>query len=137
MSDGHASETPPPSTDGDDLRPLFDDPRVLAWFDEHAMGLRRDAEGQRILYATLVVGFVIGLLAYVAGYLLRSAAPTEPLALLADLSYTFGYALWTGVVIVVFVQLFPEAKRRQYERALAAYEAIRRDTAQAEDDGGT
>jgi hypothetical protein len=40
-----------------------------------------------------------------------------------DLIYTFGWALWTGAVVVVFVQIWPEAKRRQYKRALDAYEA--------------
>ena len=99
--------------------------------------MRRDASGPRILYTTLVVGFVVGLIAYVVGYLLRSTTPTEPLGLLADLFYTFGLALWTGVVIAVFVQIYPEAKRRQYVRWLDAYEAIRRDTARQKDDGGT
>ena len=27
-----------------------------------------------------------------------------------------GLALWTGVVVVVFVEIWPEAKRRQYKR---------------------
>jgi hypothetical protein len=44
----------------------------------------------------------------------------------ADLLYALGYALWTGVVVVVFVQVFPEAKRRQLKGALDAYEAAGR-----------
>jgi hypothetical protein len=47
---------------------------------------------------------------------------TEPLLLVADLLYQLGQALWTGVVVVVFVQIWPEAKRRQYKQALDAYE---------------
>ena len=56
---------------------------------------------------------------------------TEPLGLVADLFYALGYALWTGVVVVVFVQVFPEAKRRQFKQALAAYEAAQRDEVRA------
>ena len=47
----------------------------------------------------------------------------EPLGLIADLLYALGFALWTGVVVAVFVQIIPEAKRRQYKEALDAYEA--------------
>jgi hypothetical protein len=43
--------------------------------------------------------------------------------LIGDLIYTLGWALWTGVVIVVFVQIWPEIKRRQFKQALDAYEA--------------
>jgi hypothetical protein len=56
---------------------------------------------------------------------------TEPLGLVADLFYALGYALWTGVVVVVFVQVFPEAKRRQFKQALAAYAAAQRDEVRA------
>jgi hypothetical protein len=48
---------------------------------------------------------------------------TEPLMLLADLLYALGWALWTGVILVMFVQIWPEAKMRQYKQALDAYEA--------------
>jgi hypothetical protein len=64
--------------------------------------------------------------AYVAGYLLRSTSPTEPVGLLADLVYTFGFALWTAAVVVVLIEVIPEVKRRQIRRSLEAYEAIRR-----------
>jgi hypothetical protein len=55
----------------------------------------------------------MGLAAHVGGYLLRSWVTTEPLLLVADLVYALGWALWTGVVVVVFVHVVPEAKRRQ------------------------
>ena len=80
---------------------------------------------------SLGIGFVIGLAAHVGGYLLRSSATTEPLGLVADLLYALGWALWTGVVVVVFVQILPEAKRRQIKRGLDAYEAALRDQARA------
>jgi hypothetical protein len=41
----------------------------------------------------------------------------------ADLLYALGAALWTGVVVALFVQLLPEWKRRQIGRYLDAYEA--------------
>jgi hypothetical protein len=105
----------------------MDDPNVLDWFDAHVADIRRNAYGPRILYSSLMAGLVLGLLAYVAGYLLRSTVPTEPLGLLADLLYAFGLALWTGVVIVVLVEVYPDVKRRQFREALDAYEAMRRD----------
>ena len=59
---------------------------------------------------------------------------TELPGLAADLFYALGYALWTGVVVVVFVQIIPEAKRRQFKQALDAYEAAQRDEARAGSD---
>jgi hypothetical protein len=73
----------------------------------------------------------VGLAAYVGGYLIKSSTTTEPLGLVGDLIYTLGYALWTGVVVVVFLQIFPEAKRRQFKWALDAYEATLREEAGA------
>ncbi len=113
----------------DELDTLLKDPSAQAWFEQHRQGLRQEAYGQRILYEILAATFVVGLVAYVAGYLLRSVATTEPFGLLADLLYTFGFALWTAAVVVVLVEVLPEAKRRQIRRALEAYEAARRDQA--------
>jgi putative copper export protein len=93
--------------------------------DEHMGELRRSAYGQRLLYQSLVVGFVLGLAARVGGYLLRPSPPTEPLGLVADLLYALGYALWTGVVVALFVQVLPEVKRRQFKATLEDYEAAR------------
>jgi hypothetical protein len=75
-----------------------------------------------ILNWILAIGFAVGLVAHAAGYLLKTTTPAEPAGPLADLLYTLGWALWTGAVVAVFVQVFPEWKRRQIERALAAYE---------------
>ncbi len=111
------------------LDPRLNDPRVRAWFDEHAAEMRSYAYGQRVLYEYLAIAIVLGLVAHSAGYLLRAAATTDLLGLLADLLYTLGFALWTGAVIVVFIQLLPQAKRRQVRRALEAYEAAERDNA--------
>ncbi len=96
---------------------------VLGWVGENLTLVRRSAFGQRILYWSLGFGFVVGLVAHVGGFLLKSSATTEPLLLVADLLYALGWALWTGVVVVVFVQIYPETKKRQFKQVLEAYEA--------------
>jgi len=57
---------------------------TLAWVGEHLPQVRRSISGQRLLYWSLGIGFVVGLAAHVGGYLLRSSATTEPLGLVAD-----------------------------------------------------
>jgi hypothetical protein len=113
------------------IPPMFADERVLTWMEEHSTELRQSASGQRILYTSLVISFVVGLAAHVSGYVLLSSAPSGLLGLLADLLHALGWSLWTGVVVALFVQIIPEVKRRQIRRALDAYEALRRERAQA------
>ncbi|HEV2458585.1 MAG TPA: hypothetical protein VGS80_09485 [Ktedonobacterales bacterium] len=79
----------------------------------------------------LLLGFVLGLAAYVGGYALKASATTEPFKLVADLLYALGWALWTGVVVALFVEIIPQAKQRQIKRALDAYEAVLREKVQA------
>jgi hypothetical protein len=101
---------------------------MLDWVAEHLPEVRRSAYGQRSLYWALGLGLVVGLAVYVGGYALRSSVTTEPLGFVADLIYTLGYALWTGVVVVLFLQVIPELKRRGYKQLLDAYEgALRRE----------
>src|SRR5262245_20851842 len=125
-----AKDAPPASTD-EELDPWVRDPLVLAWAGEHLTELRRSVSEQQVLRTSLGIGFLVGLAAHVGGYLLRSSATTEPLGLVADLLYTLGWALWTGVVVVVFFQVIPEAKTRQIKRALDAFEAALREQARA------
>ena len=106
---------------------------LLTWVGENLPKARRSAFQQRFLYWSLGIALVVGLAAHVGGYVLRSSVTTEPLGLLADLLYALGYALWTGVVVAVFVQVFPEAKRRQFKAVLEAYEAAQRDQAPGDD----
>ena len=130
-----AKDDPHPFTDK--ARALgieVDDPRAVAWMERHLPEFRQQASGQRPLYWILGIGLVVGLATHVGGYLLRSSATTEPLELVADLLYSLGFALWTGVVVVVFVQIWPEAKRRQLKQALDAYEAAQREKARAGSD---
>ena len=98
---------------------------------KHLPELRRSAYGQRPLYWILGIGLVVGLAAQIVGFLLKTSVTTEPLALLADLLYALGWALWTGVVVVVFVEVLPEIKRRQIKRWLDAYEATLPEQARA------
>jgi hypothetical protein len=112
----------------------IDDPRALAWMEEHLPAYRQQASGQRPLYWILGIGFVVGLATHVGGFLLKTSATTEPWLLVADLLYALGWALWTSVIVVFFVQIWPEAKRRQLKRWLDAYEAALREKAQAGSD---
>ena len=124
-----AKGAPHPSTDesgqGQDVLGLGERDRdaLLAYVGEHLTLVRRTASGERPSYWILGIGVVVDLAAHVGGFLLKSSGTTEPLLLVADLLYALGFSLWTGVVVVVFVEIWPEAKRRQYKRALDAYEA--------------
>jgi hypothetical protein len=120
---GHVDETPA----DEELYPWMRDPHAERWMSEHMAELRRTVTDRRIRTQALVVGFVVGLASHVAGYLLRSAETAEPFGLLADLLYALGLALWTGVVLVLMVEVIPRAKERQIQRALDAYEAAARD----------
>jgi hypothetical protein len=102
--------------------------------EAHLPEFRQQASGQRPLYWILGIGFVVGLAAQIVGFLLKTSVTTEPLLLVADLLYALGWSLWTGVVVVFFVQIWPEAKRRQLKRWLDAYEATRREEARAGSD---
>jgi hypothetical protein len=114
-----------------DVTDLFTDESTLEWMEEHLPELKQSVSGPRLLYQSLVIGFVVGLAAHIGGYVLLSSVPREPLGLLADLLHALGWSLWTGVVVAVFVEVIPEAKRRQIKRAVDAYEALRRKRAQA------
>ena len=96
---------------------------LLDWVGENLTLARQSASGQRPMYWILGTVLVVGLAVHVGGFLLKTSATTEPLLVVGDLIYTFGWALWTGAVVVVFVQIWPEAKRRQLKQALDAYEA--------------
>ena len=91
--------------------------------------LRRSLSDQSIVRTYLGIGFVVGLVAQIVGYLLRQSTGGEPFGLVVDLLYALGWALWTGVVVTFFVQVLPEAKRREVVAGLMAYEARQREKA--------
>jgi hypothetical protein len=82
---------------------------ILVWVGENLPQVRRSVYEQRLLYWSLGIGLVVGPGCACRGYLLKSSATTEPFGLVADLLYALGWALWTGVVVVMFVQIVPEA----------------------------
>jgi hypothetical protein len=139
MTDGSgATGDPRPFTD--EARALgidVDDPDTLAWMGEHLPEWRQQASGQRPFYWILVIGLVVGLAADAGGFLLKTSVTTEPLLLVGDLIYTLGWALWTAAVVVFFVQIWPEVRRRQLKRWLDAYEAALREKARAGGDQGS
>ena len=98
---------------------------------EHMTQLRQSVSGQRMVLQSLGIGFVLGLAAYVGGYALKASATTEPYKLVGDLLYALGWALWTGVVVAMFVEIIPRAKQRQINQALDAYEVALREKARS------
>jgi hypothetical protein len=115
-----------------DMQSMFADEYSQAWMEAHLAELRHSASGLHFLYWSLALSFVVGLAAHVGGYELLLSAPREPLGLLADLLHALGWSLWTGVVVVVFLQIVPEEKKRQVRQALEAYEAFKSDQEQAQ-----
>jgi hypothetical protein len=106
----------------------------LASMSEHLSEWRRFVSEHRIRRQALWSGLVIGLAVHVAGFLLKSSATGGPIGVLADLLYTLGWALWTGVVVVTLVEIIPAVKERQISRALDSYEAALRSRARTNDD---
>ena len=120
-SDSHGE--PQPGGDGA-IDPEMRNPYHLDWMAENVADMKRLVSGQRILYGSLAIAFVLGLALQVVGYAITSSAPQEPLGLMADLIYALGWALCTGVVVVGFVEIVPRVKRRQIKQAIDAYEAL-------------
>jgi hypothetical protein len=103
------------------------DEAEIAWAAANLPRLRRWVTGTRFLYQALAIAFVLGLIVHIAGYLLARSRLDEPVGLVADLLTNLGIALWTGGVLVVFVQVIPEIQRRSAARLLEKYEAAQRD----------
>ena len=97
--------------------------KELDTIGEYLPEIRRSLSDQSIQRFYLITAFVVGLIAQVIGYLLKVNAGADLYGLAIDLLYALGWAMWTGVVVTFFVQILPEAKRRQIIRGLEAYEA--------------
>jgi hypothetical protein len=108
-------------TDPESGRTFSDD--ELAWVSAHMDDLRRTVAERRIRNWMLWTGLGFGLVAHVAGFLLKASVSGEPIGVLADLLYTLGWALWSGVVVVALIEIIPAAKERQISRAIDVYEA--------------
>ena len=124
----------------DEPRPSEPEPAIseaeLAWAAEHMPSLRRSVFGREILYTSLAIAFVVGLVAHVVGFLLANDQPELTLRLIADLLSNFGIALWIGCVLVVFVQVLPDVRQRAAKRYLDALEAAVRERRASTKAGG-
>ena len=118
------------------IPPMFKDKRTVEWMDEHLTELKQTVSGQRLVYTSLIVSFVVGLVAHAGGYALLLSTPGGFLGLLADLLHALGWSLWTGVVVVVFIEIFPEVKRRQIQQVVDAYESLKRERSKAREKSG-
>jgi hypothetical protein len=117
MANDNGGNRPPPNVSREEL----------AWARGNLPRVRGWVTGQYFLREALISAFVLGLAAHIGGYLLRAAATGEPLRLLADLVATLGTTIWTGVILLFFVEVLPEARRGGAARRLAAYESALRD----------
>ena len=106
----------------------------LAFVQTHITELRSNASGPHYVYWGLAISFVIGLGAHIGGYLLGQGTPPEPIGLLANLLYALGWSLWTGVILVLFVEVVPEAKRRGLRQYLDDYAATQHDRSRTSSD---
>ncbi len=77
----------------EDFPPIFNDDRMVEWMDEHLPELKQTVSGQRLLYTSLIVTFVVGLAAHIGGYALLLSTPGGLLGLLADLLHALGWSL--------------------------------------------
>jgi hypothetical protein len=89
--------------------------------------LRRAVEGGSILYTWLLLAFLLGLIAHLAGYFIGAGTSNNVVTLLAELLRSLGTALWTGCVLILFVQVWPDVQRRRARRLLALYEKALRE----------
>ncbi len=110
-----------------DLQSILADEKAQAWMDEHLEELEKSTSSRSMLYQSMVIAFVVGIIAQIGGYILLASGPKEPLGLFADLLHAFGWSLWTGVIVALFIQVIPEVKQRQIRQALEAYKALKRE----------
>jgi hypothetical protein len=89
--------------------------------------LRRAVEGRTILYTWLLLAFLLGLIAHLAGYFIGAGSSSNVVTLLAELLRSLGTALWTGCVLILFVQVWPEVQQRRARRLIAVYEKALRE----------
>ena len=114
MSERPDRTNPKPEFNEDELR----------WAAQHLPQIRGWISGRRFLYDAMLTAVILGLIAHVAGYVLAVSGSGEPRGLVADLLSNLGVALWTGAVLVVFVQVLPDYQRRTARRLIEQSEAL-------------
>ena len=126
MSERPGLTNPQPEFNEDELR----------WAAQNLPQIRGWISGRRFLYDAMLTAVIAGLIAHVAGYLLAVSGSGEPRGLVADLLSNLGMALWTGAVLVVFVQILPDYQRRTALRLVEQSEALLRAEDRSPDKGG-
>jgi hypothetical protein len=116
-------------------RPRFTD-EELTWIAGHRSELRRNVSERRYRSWILWLGLAIGLVVHIIGFQLKASTDGAAVAILAELLYALGFALWTGVVVVTLIDIIPAAKERQVSRWLDAAEEELRSRAAAPGDAG-
>ena len=114
MSERPDRTNPKPEFNEDELR----------WAAQHQPEIRGWITGRRFLYDAMLTAVILGLIAHVAGDVLAASGSGEPRGLAADLLSNLGVALWTGAVLVVFVQVLPDYQRRTALRLVEQSEAL-------------
>ena len=91
----------------------------LRWAGSHLDDVAAYVRGERVLRwilgSVLVLGLVINLLGYWVGSGASGLGTGFPADLVSDLLDSFGVALWTSVVIVVALEMWPQQQRRNVE----------------------
>ena len=126
MSERPDRTNPEPEFNEDELR----------WAAQNLPQIRGWIAGRRFLYDAMITTVIVGLIAHVAGYLLAVSGSGEPRGLVADLLSNLGVALWTGAVLVMFVQVLPDYQRRTALRLIEQSEALLREKNRSPDKEG-
>jgi hypothetical protein len=102
----------------------------LDWVAQNLDDTQAWARGSAVIWWTLVGTFLLGLAVHVLGFAFATGALDLPAGwptdLVADLLANLGIALWTSVVLVLFLEIMPDWQRRRAETwARAALAALR------------
>jgi hypothetical protein len=98
----------------------------LEWAGENLGYMRRTLRDNTILFLTLAVTFIVGIVFYLLADGLNTGAIPLPEGwrtdLIADFIYNFGLILWTSVILALFLEVGVEYSRKRaqqyYARAL-------------------
>ena len=109
-------------------------PDELDWARDNLDYLRRTVQNNTALYWTMIVTFVLGLVAYFLADALSIQTISLPAGwradLIADLLYNLGVTLWTSVILVLFLEVVVEHQRKRWQRYTRLVERVLRDQGQ-------
>jgi len=101
-------------------------PGELEWARDNLDKMRRTVSNNSLLYLTMALTFVIGLVLYLLSDSIATGAIILPTSwradLIADVLYNLGSVLWTSVVLVLFLEVIVEYQRRRWQRYLRLVE---------------